>query len=57
MAHTTFVAMPLNGGLKACIAKKTKEHEFPPPRATIEKYYTHDLDGADEGSGPGCAVE
>jgi HEPN domain-containing protein len=31
-------------GLKACIAKKTKEHEFPPPRATIAKYYTHDLD-------------
>jgi HEPN domain-containing protein len=30
-------------GLKACIAKKTREYDFPPPRATIEKYYTHDL--------------
>lgn len=29
--------------LKACISKKTKEHDFPPPRSTIEKYYTHNL--------------
>ncbi|HSD58077.1 MAG TPA: HEPN domain-containing protein [Methanotrichaceae archaeon] len=29
--------------LKACISKKTKEHDFPPPRSMIEKYYTHNL--------------
>lgn len=29
--------------LKACIAKLTKAEEFPPPRATIEKCYSHDL--------------
>jgi len=29
--------------LKSCISKKTKEHDFPPPRSTIEKYYTHNL--------------
>lgn len=29
--------------LKACISKKTKENDFPPPRSTIEKYYTHNL--------------
>lgn len=38
-------------GLKACIAKKTKEHDFPPPRATIEKYYTHDLDSLMKATG------
>lgn len=29
--------------LKACIAKKTKEYDFPPPKKTIEKIHTHDL--------------
>jgi len=29
--------------LKACIAKKTKRHEFPPDRAFTNKIYTHDL--------------
>jgi hypothetical protein len=29
--------------LKACISKRTKRYEFPPPRSTIEKYYTHNL--------------
>jgi len=29
--------------LKACISKNTREHDFPPPRSTIEKYYTHNL--------------
>ena len=30
-------------GLKACIAKLTKEFDFPPDKAFIEKCYTHDL--------------
>lgn len=30
-------------GLKACIAKQTKEGDFPPGRRTIEKYYSHNL--------------
>lgn len=29
--------------LKACIAKHTKEHDFPPDRKQIEDIYTHDL--------------
>jgi len=29
--------------LKACIAKKTKRHDFPPDKKLIEKIYTHDL--------------
>jgi HEPN domain-containing protein len=29
--------------LKACIAKQTKEHDFPPERKVIEAVYTHDL--------------
>jgi HEPN domain-containing protein len=29
--------------LKACIAKQTKRHEFPPNRSYIGKIYTHDL--------------
>ena len=31
--------------LKACIAKKTKRYEFPPPREVAQKMYTHDLTG------------
>jgi len=31
-------------GLKASIAKKTRKHDFPPDRRTIEGAYTHDLD-------------
>ncbi len=30
-------------GLKACIAKQTREGDFPPGRRTIEKYYSHNL--------------
>lgn len=30
--------------LKACIAKQTKLHDFPPPRKVVEAVYTHDLD-------------
>ncbi|MGO9261262.1 MAG: HEPN domain-containing protein [Bryobacteraceae bacterium] len=29
--------------LKACIAKKTKKHEFPPKRDFVSKVYTHSL--------------
>jgi len=29
-------------GLKACIAKKTKRHDFPPERKTIDEIYTHE---------------
>ena len=29
--------------LKACIAKHTKEYDFPPDRKQIEDIYTHDL--------------
>jgi HEPN domain-containing protein len=31
--------------LKACIAKKTKRYEFPPPRDVTKNFYTHDLTG------------
>src|SRR5215208_5420000 len=27
---------------KACIAKRTKEHDFPPDRKTVEAIYQHD---------------
>jgi len=30
--------------LKACIAKKTKRHEFPPKRDYLEKVYSHKLE-------------
>jgi HEPN domain-containing protein len=30
--------------LKACIAKLTREHDFPRDRRFVEKCYTHDLD-------------
>ena len=30
-------------GLKACIAKQTREGGFPPGRKTIERYYSHNL--------------
>jgi hypothetical protein len=30
--------------LKACIAKRTRAEEFPPPRKVVEQCYTHDLD-------------
>lgn len=29
--------------LKACLAKKTVEHEFPPDRKYVDKCYVHDL--------------
>lgn len=31
-------------GLKACIARKTRQFDFPPNRKEIEEIYTHDLD-------------
>ena len=30
--------------LKACIARRTKLHDFPPPRRTVERMYTHNLE-------------
>ena len=30
--------------LKACIAKKTKEFDFPPDRKSVESIYTHDFE-------------
>ena len=30
--------------LKACIAKKTKRHEFPPKKDYVEKIYSHKLE-------------
>ena len=29
--------------LKACIAKKTKLHDFPPPKKVVEDIYTHSI--------------
>ena len=29
--------------LKACIAKKTKRHEFPPKRKYVDQVYSHEL--------------
>lgn len=29
--------------LKACIAKRTRRHDFPPDRKTIEEVYSHEL--------------
>lgn len=29
--------------LKACIAKRTREHDFPPPPNAVRDYYSHDL--------------
>jgi HEPN domain-containing protein len=29
--------------LKACIARRTQRHDFPPPRRVVERMYTHDL--------------
>ncbi len=29
--------------LKACIAKKTNAHDFPPKRSVVEEVYTHNL--------------
>ncbi|PER24662.1 DNA-binding protein [Bacillus cereus] len=29
--------------LKACIAKKTRQYDYPPNARTIQKIYTHDL--------------
>ena len=32
-------------GLKACIARQTREHDFPPDRRQVERIYSHDLNG------------
>lgn len=30
--------------LKACIAKQTREYDFPPDRRTVEEVYSHDIE-------------
>jgi hypothetical protein len=30
--------------LKACIARKTKQHDFPPKPKIVGEYYTHELE-------------
>jgi hypothetical protein len=30
-------------GMKACIAKRTERHSYPPPRKFIEQCYTHNI--------------
>lgn len=37
--------------LKACIAKQTREYDFPPPRKVVEAVYTHDLNRLMSASG------
>ncbi len=37
--------------LKACVARQTKLHDFPPPRKVVEAVYTHDLDKLMSSSG------
>lgn len=29
--------------LKACIARRTREHDFPPDRKQVDRIYSHDL--------------
>lgn len=38
-------------GLKACIAKKTRRHDYPPPRNIVDNYYTHSLNRLLTGTG------
>lgn len=38
-----FAGLAIECALKACIAKKTKRHDFPPDKKQIEKVYVHDL--------------
>ena len=35
--------MQSNAPIKACIAKNTKRHDFPPNQNAIKDIYTHDL--------------
>ena len=32
-------------GLKACIAKNTKEYDFPPKEAVVRQFYSHSIKG------------
>jgi HEPN domain-containing protein len=43
--------------LKACIAKKTKRHDFPPDKKLTEKIYTHDLSRLLETAGLAPSLE
>jgi len=44
-------------GLKACIAKKTRQYDFPPDRRTIEGVYTHDLERLVKSAGLDLALD
>ena len=43
-ARTTWLAMPLSVGWKACIARLTNQDDFPRDRKFVEECYTHNLD-------------
>jgi len=43
--------------LKACIAKKTKRHDFPPNEKTVREYYTHELEKLVKGADLGVALK
>ena len=36
--------MAIECALKACVAKQTKRHEFPPGRKYVDEVYSHDLE-------------
>jgi len=37
------VGFAVECALKACIAKQTNKHDFPPPQSRVQKVYIHDL--------------
>jgi len=43
--------------LKACIAKQTKEFDFPPDPATIREIYVHDLEKLTKSAGLGADLD
>src|SRR2546421_10186200 len=43
--------------LKACIARKTKRHDFPANEKTVREYYTHELEKLVKGADLGAALK
>lgn len=43
--------------LKACVAKRTKEHDFPPDRKRVERIYSHDLSALVDAAELGTALK
>ena len=43
--------------LKACIAKKTRRHDFPPNEKTVREFYTHELEKLVRGADLGGALK